>query len=59
VQLDSIDIGYGQMDVWVSSNIHDHSIGCVIFIRNKTLQIVGICLRLVMENESTMVQGHV
>jgi hypothetical protein len=56
---DSIDIGYGQMDVRVSSNLHDHSIGCVIFIINQTLHIVGIFLRLVMEKESTTVQRHV
>jgi hypothetical protein len=59
VKSDSIDIGYGQMGVWVSSNIHDHYIGYVIFIKNKTLHIVGIFLRLVMEKESTTVQEHV
>jgi hypothetical protein len=56
---DSIDIEYGQMGVQVSSNLHDHSIGCVIFIKNQTLHIVEIFLRLVMEKESMMVQGHV
>jgi hypothetical protein len=55
VGLDSIDIGYGQMDVWVNSNIHDHSIGCVVYIINQTLHIVGIFLRLVMEKESMTV----
>jgi hypothetical protein len=59
VESNSIDIGYGQMGVWVSSNIHDHSIGCVVFIKNQTLHIVGIFLRLVMEKESKTVQGHV
>jgi hypothetical protein len=58
VKSNSIDIGYVQMGVRVSSNLHDHSIGYVIFIKNKTLHIVGIFLRLVMEKESTTVQGH-
>jgi hypothetical protein len=53
--LNSIDIGYGQMDVQVNSNLHDHSIGCVIFTRIQTLHIVGISLRLVMEKESMTV----
>jgi hypothetical protein len=30
-----IDIGYGQMGVWISSNLHGHSIGYVVFIKNK------------------------
>jgi hypothetical protein len=47
------------MGVRVSSNLHDHSIGYVVFIKNKKLHIVGIFLRLVMEKESTMVQGNV
>jgi hypothetical protein len=55
----SIDIRYGQMGVWVSSNLHNHSIGYVVFIKNQTLHIVGIFLRLVMEKESTTVQGNV
>jgi hypothetical protein len=46
------------MDVWVISNLHDHSIGCVVFIINQTLHIFGIFFRLVMEKESTMGQGH-
>jgi hypothetical protein len=46
---DSINVGYGQMDVRVSSNLHNHSIGCVFFTRNQKLNIVGISLRLVME----------
>jgi hypothetical protein len=35
VKSDSIDIGYGEMDVQVSSNIHDNSIGYVVFIKIK------------------------
>jgi len=50
---DSIDIRYGHMGVWASSNFHDHSIGYVVFIKNQTLDIVGIFLRQVMEKEST------
>jgi hypothetical protein len=55
VKSDSIDIGYGKMGVWVSLNIHDHSIGYVVFIKNLTLHIVEIFLRLVMGKESTTV----
>jgi hypothetical protein len=47
------------MGVWVSSNLHDHSMGYVIFIKKLTLHIVGIFLRLVMEKESMTMQGHV
>jgi hypothetical protein len=47
------------MGVKVTSNLQDHSIGYVFFIKNQTLHIVGIFLRLVMEKESTTVQGHV
>jgi hypothetical protein len=43
------------MGVCVSSNPHDNSIGCDIFIKNQTLHIVGIFFRLVMEKESTVV----
>jgi hypothetical protein len=46
------------MGVQAISNIHDHSIGCVVFIKNQTLHIVGNFLRLVMEKEIMMVQGH-
>ena len=28
-----MNIGYGQMDAQVNSNLHDHSFGCVVFIR--------------------------
>ena len=51
-------IGYGQMDAQVNSNLHDHSFGCVVFVRKPALNIVGISLRLAMEKENMTVQGH-
>jgi hypothetical protein len=50
-----IKIGYGQMDVKVNSNLHNHSIGSVVFIRNQMLNIVGISSMLVIGKESMMV----
>ena len=49
-----MNIGNGQLNVKVNLNPHYHSFGCGVFIRNKILNIFGICLRLVMENESVM-----
>ena len=53
-----MNIQYGQMDEQVNSNLHDHSFGCVVFIRKPELNIVRIYLRLVMEKENMTVQGH-
>ena len=51
-------IGYGQTDAQVNSNLHDHSFGCVVFIRKHALNIVGISSRLAMEKENMMVEEH-
>ena len=53
-----MDIGYGQMDAQVNSNIYDHYFGCVVFIRKLVLNIVGISLRLAIEKENMTVKGH-
>ena len=53
-----MNIGYGQMDAQVNSNLKDNSFGFVFFIRKPALNIVGIYLRLVMEKENMTVQGH-
>ena len=53
-----MNIEYGQTNVQVNSNLHDHSFGCVVFIRKLALNIVGISLRLAMEKENMTVQGH-
>ena len=34
---DSIEIGYGQMGVWVKSNFHDHSISYDVFIKKSNI----------------------
>ena len=53
-----MNVGYGQTDAQDNSNTHDHYFRCVFFIRKPALNIVGIYLRLAMENENMMVQGH-
>ena len=50
-----MNIGYGQTDAQVNSNMHDHYFGCVVFIRKPALNIIGISLRLAMENENMTV----
>ena len=52
-----MNIGYGQANA-VNSNLHDHSFGCDVFIRKPALNIVGIYLRLAMENENMTVQEY-
>ena len=52
-------LGYRQMDVHDNLNLHNYSFGCVGFIKHRTLDLVGISLRLDMEKENTMVQEHV
>ena len=54
-----MNIGYGQMDVQGNLNIYDHSSSYVTFMKKQILNIVGIFLKLVMEKESTMLQGRV
>ena len=53
-----MNIGYGQTDAQVNSNLHDHSFGCVVFIRKPALNIVGISSRLAMEKDNMTVQEH-
>ena len=53
-----MNIGYGWMDVRDNLNLRDRFFGDVDFIKQWTLNIVGISLKLDMEKVNMMVQEH-
>ena len=49
---------YGWTDVQDNLNLHDHFFGYVDFIKQLTLNIAGISLKLDMEKVNMIVQEH-
>ena len=58
MKLNSMNIGYGRMDVQENLNLHDHVFGYVDIIKDWMLNIAGISFKLDMEKVNMMAQEH-